>query len=135
MNAGYQSKSISWKYFMFHEMTLKQCILPFRNVIKFTGKHLCQGLFFNKVAGLRSKTLLKKRLWHKCFPVDFVKFLRTPFLENTSRRLLLRVNYQFFVFFCWFFFNVFSFKLVVLAVMWKAWLGQWSLCSVKIFVH
>ena len=23
MNAGYQSKSISWKYFMFHEMTLK----------------------------------------------------------------------------------------------------------------
>ena len=24
-------------------------------------------------------TLLKKRLWHKCFPVNFVKFLRTPF--------------------------------------------------------
>ena len=25
------------------------------NFTKFTGKHLCQGLFFNKVAGLRSK--------------------------------------------------------------------------------
>ena len=24
-----------------------------RNFAKFTGKHLCQGLFFNKVAGLR----------------------------------------------------------------------------------
>ena len=29
-------------------------------------------------------TLLKKRLWHKCFPVIFVKFLRTPFLQNIS---------------------------------------------------
>ena len=23
--------------------------------------------------------LLKERLWHRCFPVNFVKFLRTPF--------------------------------------------------------
>ena len=23
--------------------------------------------------------LLKKRLWNRCFPVNFVKFLRTPF--------------------------------------------------------
>ena len=47
---------------------------------KFTGKHLCQRLFFNKVAGLRPVTLLKKRLWHRYFPVNFVKFLRTTFL-------------------------------------------------------
>ena len=58
---------------------------------KFTGKHQCQSLFFNKVAGLRSVTLLKKRLWHKCLPVNFVKFLRTPFLQNTSGWLLLDV--------------------------------------------
>ena len=31
----------------------------------------------------------KKRLCHKCFPVNFAKFLRTPFLKNTSGRLLL----------------------------------------------
>ena len=24
------------------------------------------------------------RLWHRCFPVNFAKFLRTPFLTNTS---------------------------------------------------
>ena len=54
------------------------------NFGKFTGKHLCQSLFFNKVAGLRPATLLKKRLWHRCFPVNFAKFLRTPFLQNTS---------------------------------------------------
>ena len=50
---------------------------------KFTGKHLCQSFFFNKVAGLRPATLLKKRLWHRCFPVNFAKFLKTPFLRNT----------------------------------------------------
>ena len=51
-----------------------------KNFAKFTGKHLWQSLFYNKVAGLTPATLLKKRLWHRCFPVDFVKFLRTPFL-------------------------------------------------------
>ena len=61
-----------------------------RNFTKFTGKHLCQSLFFNKVAGLSPATLLKKRLWHRCFPVNFAKFLRTPFLHNTSGRLLLQ---------------------------------------------
>ena len=35
-----------------------------RNFAKFTGKHLCQSLLFNKVAGLRPATLLKKRHWH-----------------------------------------------------------------------
>ena len=53
-----------------------------RNFTKFTGKHLCQSLFFNNVAGLRSSTLLKKRLSHRSFPVNFVKFLRTPFLTE-----------------------------------------------------
>ena len=46
-----------------------------RNFAKLTGKHLCQSLFFNKVAGLRPATLLKKRLWHRWFPVNFAKFL------------------------------------------------------------
>ena len=32
---------------------------------------MCQGLFFDKVADLRPATLLKKRLWHRRFPVDF----------------------------------------------------------------
>ena len=42
-----------------------------RNFVKFIGKHLCQSLYFNKVACL---TLLKYRLWHKYFPVTFPKF-------------------------------------------------------------
>ena len=50
-----------------------------RNFAKFIGKHLGQSLFLNKVAGLRPTTLLKRRLWYRCFPVNIVKFLRTPF--------------------------------------------------------
>ena len=53
-----------------------------RNFTKFTGKHLCQSLFFNKVAGLRPATLLKKRLWHRYLPVNFLTFLGTPFLKE-----------------------------------------------------
>ena len=55
-----------------------------RNLTKFTGKHMCQGLFLNTVAGLR----------HRCYSVNFVKFLRTPFLQNTSGRLLLEVHFS-----------------------------------------
>ena len=33
-----------------------------RNFTELTGKDLCQGHFFNKVADLRPGTLLKKRL-------------------------------------------------------------------------
>ena len=42
-----------------------------RNFAKFTGKRLCQSLFFL---------------------VIFAKFLKTPFLQNSSRRLLLVLN-------------------------------------------
>ena len=71
-----------------------------RNFIKFTGKHLFQNLFFYKPTGLMPATLLKKRglrpatlltkrLWHRRFPVNFAKFLRTPFLTEHLRQLLL----------------------------------------------
>ena len=65
-----------------------------RHFAKFTGKHLCQSLCFNKVADLRPATLLKKRFWHRCFPVNFAKFLRTTLFTQHLRWLLL-----FFVFF------------------------------------
>ena len=36
----------------------------------------------------RSATLFKRGLWHRRFPVNFAKFLKIPFLQNTSGRLL-----------------------------------------------
>ena len=53
-----------------------------RNFVKFTKKRLCQSLFFNKFAGLRPATLLKKRLLQRCFLVNFTKFLRTLFYRT-----------------------------------------------------
>ena len=69
-----------------------------KNFVNFTGKHMCQSLFFNKVAGLRPAALLKKRLRHRWFPVNFAEFLITTFLQNTSGRLLLsfRITWQIF---------------------------------------
>ena len=69
---------------------IKKTVL--RNFEKFTGKHLCQSLFLNKVAGMRSATLFKKKLWHRCFLVNFAKFPRTFFLQNTSGQLFLYFN-------------------------------------------
>ena len=60
-----------------------------RNFAKYTGKHLCQSLFFNEVAGIRPVTLSKKRPWHSYFLVNFAKFLRTPFFTEKFRWLLL----------------------------------------------
>ena len=56
---------------------------------KFTGKHLLRSFFFNILAGLRSATLLKKRLRCWCFPMNFTKVLRTPYFQNSFRRLPL----------------------------------------------
>ena len=55
-----------------------------KNLAKLTGKYLCWILFFNKVAGLWPATILKKKLRHRFFAVNFAKFLRTSFLYNTS---------------------------------------------------
>ena len=82
----------TWKGLRFSEEVAHRCSVKksvFRNFAQITGKHLCQSLFFDKVPALRPATLLKKRLWHRCFPVNFVKFLRTPFLKEHLRWLLL----------------------------------------------
>ena len=37
---------------------------------------------------------MKKRLCHRCFPENFTKFLRTPFLQNTSGQLLRDESFE-----------------------------------------
>ena len=104
-------KNLKWPYFVQHNSGLSEIVRimdtnptevfckkgvlrnckkgVLRNFTKFPGKQLCRSLFFNKVAGLRPATLLKKKPWHRCFPVNSVKFLRITFSQNTSWRLLL----------------------------------------------
>ena len=72
------------------EVSCKKGVL--KNFVKFTGKHVCRSLFFNKVAGIKpAVTLLKKRLRHWRFPVNFANFLRTPFSVEHLWWLLLSV--------------------------------------------
>ena len=56
-----------------HQMCPIKKGVVLRSFTKLTRKHLWQSLFF----------LLKRRLWHKCFPVNFAKFLKTPFYRTT----------------------------------------------------
>ena len=44
----------------------------------FTSKHQCWSYFLTKSPEI-------KRLQNRCFPVNFAKLLRTPFLQNTSK--------------------------------------------------
>ena len=39
--------------------------------------------------GLRPATLLRRRLWHRCVPVNIAKFIKTPSLTEHLRWLLL----------------------------------------------
>ena len=66
-----------------------------RNFAKFTGKHLCQRVLFDKVAGLRTAPLLKRTVRHRSFPVNFAKFLRTPFFTQYLLLLYLMVYWDY----------------------------------------
>ena len=50
-----------------------------------TRKHVLES-YFNKIANLKVSNLIKKRLWHRCFPVNIAKFLRKPILKNICER-------------------------------------------------
>ena len=77
---------------MFTEAVVRMCSVK-KVILKISQnsqENTCARVsFFNKVASLRPATLLKKRLWHRCFPVNFAKSLRTPFLTEHLRWLLL----------------------------------------------
>ena len=54
------------------------------NIVNFTGKHLYSSHFLIKACNF-----IKKRLRDRCFPVNFAKFLRTPFFTEHLQWLLL----------------------------------------------
>ena len=63
-----------------------------KNIAKFTGKHLCWSLLFNKV---KPATLLKKILQRNCSPVNFGKFLKknTSFIKHLRWLLLTLLDF------------------------------------------
>ena len=86
------------------KITQKQ---PFQDVLQ----NRC-SIFFCKVhrktPALESlESHIKKRLQHRCFPVNIVKFFRIAFLQNTSRWLHLKAIFQMFLSWCLVFFGNF----------------------------
>ena len=70
------------KKFRYAEAVVQRCSVKmvFLEISQNSQENTCARVsFFKKVAGLRPATLLKKRLCHRCFPVNLAKFLRTPF--------------------------------------------------------
>ena len=101
-----------WKYLIISELSLRKFFKSRRNIfsliVEIWCKILKRTLFLEAVTRRCSVkkvflkisqnsqentsarfSLLKKRLWQTCFPVNFVKFLRTPFFCRTLRWLLL----------------------------------------------
>ena len=64
-------------------MFYKKGVLKIFLKIRKTPKNSYKNLNLNKVSGL---------LWHRCFLVNFAKFLRTPFQWNSSIELLSNVT-------------------------------------------
>ena len=46
-------------------------------------ENMCRNLFFDKVKFCRSATSLKTSPYHRCFLMNFAKFIRTPFFGIT----------------------------------------------------
>ena len=62
--------------------------IPFLKVLQYSHRNNCVGgLFLNKNAALDYWNFIKKRLQHRCFPMNIAKFLRTPVLKNICERL------------------------------------------------
>ena len=63
------------------EMFRKKAVL--RNFAKFTGKHLCQGPLFNKVAGLIPATLLiNNETLAQVFSCEFCEMFKNTFFTE-----------------------------------------------------
>ena len=61
----------------------------FENFAKFTGENLLHSLFFNKTAGLRPATLLKKRTLEQVFSCEICKHFKNAFSIEQLCWLLL----------------------------------------------
>ena len=67
-------KTLQWTQPLVYRSSHQVCSVrkgALRNFPKFAGKHL------------RPATLLKRRLWHRCFSVNFAKIFKNAFLQKT----------------------------------------------------
>ena len=63
------------------KFSIKKGVL--KHFTEFTGKHLCQSLFFNKVAGLRPHTFFTEHLQTTASPMLIVVAYLNPLMSFT----------------------------------------------------
>ena len=61
-----------------------------KSFANFTGETPVLESLFKKVTDPQACNFIKKRFQHSYFPVKYAKFLRAPFLQNTSAGYFLR---------------------------------------------
>ena len=84
VNSSYQVQKQSRKVFC-----KKSCSQKLRRIHRKTP--MLESLF-NKVADLKACNLIKIRLQHSCFPMNFAKFSRAPYLQNTYGQVLQQTS-------------------------------------------
>ena len=74
------------------EAVVRRCSVKkvFLKISQNSQENTCARVSFLIKLQAPSATLLKKRLWHRCFPVNFVKFLGTLFFTEDLWWLLLQ---------------------------------------------
>ena len=97
LESFYSRKLLIGCLWLYEFLRLSSHLGVLRNFAKFTRNHLyqrLQRLFVNKVSGLMPAALLKERLWHRCYLMNFDEKSKTtvPFLQNASEQLLLYVR-------------------------------------------
>ena len=53
----------------------------------FEGELKCWSVFFNENASIQSCNFIKRRLQHRCFPMNIATFFRTPVLKKICEQL------------------------------------------------
>ena len=69
-------------------------IVCFKNFAKFTGKHICRILFFDKVTVLWPATFFKKQTLTQIFSNEFCKIFQNIFFIKHLRSLVLCLGTQ-----------------------------------------
>ena len=83
------------RYCLLSEAVARRCSVKkvFLEISQNSQEKTCTRVFLIKFQAPPAISL-KKRLWHRCLPVNFAKFLRTPlFIEHLRRLLLPCVNF------------------------------------------
>ena len=74
----------------YRRCSIKKLLLK---ILQISQENTCVRVsFLKKLQAESCNLILKNRIWHRCFSVNFVRFLRTSILQNTSRWLPLNVQ-------------------------------------------